>query len=264
MTRHRGQFDPTNPQPYELSRSKVEAFIRCPACFWLDRVAGVKFPTFPPFNLNSNTDKLLKRDFDSFRGQGPNPLMTLHGLEHLRPFAHEDFEKWCSSLHFGSSQHHFNTVHAETNILFGGGVDDIWENTETGELHVVDYKSTSNQSNDPKPVSLEGKWKESYKRQMDMYQWILRRKGLEVSPVGYFVYVDGLHVGVPGMLSEDPTGAVMQFQTSLLTYEGDSSWVESTLSEIKGVLLSEEPPQHDAECEFSTFLSQCSKIYQAA
>ena len=51
-----------------------------------------------------------------------------------------------------------------------------------------------------------------YKRQMDMYQWILRRKGFEVSPVGYFVYVDGLHVGVPGMLAEDPTGAVMQFQ----------------------------------------------------
>ena len=80
MIRHRGQFDPTNPQPYELSRSKVETFIRCPACFWLDRVAGVKFPTFPPFNLNSNTDKLLKRDFDAFRGQGPHPLMTLHGL----------------------------------------------------------------------------------------------------------------------------------------------------------------------------------------
>ena len=43
MARHRGVYDPNNPEPYELSRSRIEAFINCPACFWLDRVKGVKF-----------------------------------------------------------------------------------------------------------------------------------------------------------------------------------------------------------------------------
>lgn len=264
MTRHKGRFDPNTALPYELSRSKVESFIRCPACFWLDRVAGVRFPSFPPFNLNSNTDKLLKRDFDVYRGKGPHPLMVEHGLSHLRPFAHDDFERWCSSLHFGSSPNHFNVIHTSTNLKFGGGVDDIWENVETGELHIVDYKSTSNQSNNPQPVSLEGKWKEPYKRQMDMYQWILRQKGFLVSPVGYFVYVDGLHVGIEGMLNSDPSTATMSFQTSLLNYSGNTDWVEGMLEKIKGVLHLDHPPEHHAECEYSMFLEQCSKINQAA
>ena len=31
MARHRGVYDPNNPEPYELSRSRIEAFINCPA-----------------------------------------------------------------------------------------------------------------------------------------------------------------------------------------------------------------------------------------
>ena len=43
---------------------------------------------------------------------------------------------------------------------------------------------------DPKKVD----YKASYRRQMEMYQWILRRKGHFVSDTGYFLYVDGQHV----------------------------------------------------------------------
>ena len=71
MARHRGTYKPENPEPYELSRSRLEAFLKCPACFWLDRVRGVKFPSIPAFLLNTNTDVLLKKDFDSYRGRGP-------------------------------------------------------------------------------------------------------------------------------------------------------------------------------------------------
>ena len=45
MGRHRGVYDPSNPEPYELSRSKLEAFVRCPAHFWLEKRTGVKFPS---------------------------------------------------------------------------------------------------------------------------------------------------------------------------------------------------------------------------
>ena len=49
-----------------------------------------------------------------------------------------------------------------------------------------------------------------------MYQWVMRRKGFEVSDIGYFLYVDGLHVGYDGMLNiEDTTKAVMHFDTSI-------------------------------------------------
>ena len=69
MKRHRGKFDPSQNSPYELSRSRVENFIRCPACFFMQQVEGIQFPSIPGFNINEATDILLKRDFDELRGK---------------------------------------------------------------------------------------------------------------------------------------------------------------------------------------------------
>jgi len=264
MARHRGTYKPGHKGPYELSRSRVEAFIKCPACFWLDRGKGVKFPSIPAFLLNSNTDKLLKRDFNQYRGKAPHPIMIDNGLEDLIPFDHPDLPCWENSLSFGKDEHHFNTLHKETNILFGGGLDDVWQNTKTGELHIVDYKSTSNQRKDPEPVSLEGKWKVAYKRQMDMYQWIMRRKGFEVSEIGYFLYVDGLHIGYNGMIdSKDTTKALMHFDTSILEYRGSDHWVEQALLDIKQLLTSDKQPGHGDECEHGRFIDQVVALTEA-
>ena len=160
--RHRGQYDSNHPAPYEISRGKIEKFVKCPACFWLDRVAKVPFPSIPSFNLNSNTDKLLKRDLDKYRGKSSHPIMSYYGYNHLIPFEHYDLHKWESSLHFGVDDSYFNTIHHETNLLIGGGLDDVWIDTTKNILHIVDYKSTSNQSNNPVPVSLDGIWKGFY------------------------------------------------------------------------------------------------------
>ena len=118
MARHQGKYKPVNPAPYELSRSAIEKMIKCDACFWLEKVKGVKTPSLPGFNLNTNTDTLLKKDFDSVRGNGPHPLMETAGLSHLRPFWHEDIDKWAESLHFGA-EGRFHFDHPETNIRFG-------------------------------------------------------------------------------------------------------------------------------------------------
>ena len=32
MPRHRGKFNPENPSPYEISRSKIENFVKCVIC----------------------------------------------------------------------------------------------------------------------------------------------------------------------------------------------------------------------------------------
>ena len=55
----------------------------------------------------------------------------------------------------------------KTNLNICGIIDDVWENTKTKELHVVDYKSTSVNGE----VSLDGEYKEGYKRQIEVYQW---------------------------------------------------------------------------------------------
>jgi hypothetical protein len=157
-SRHRGTYDPSNPAPYELSRSRIENFVRCPACFHLQQVKAVPFPGIPGFNINEATDILLKRDFDRYRGsQSTHPFLHGIGMKHLVPYQHEDFEKWTQSLHFGA-EGRMNTIHEESNIKLGGGLDDIWLNTETGQLHIVDYKSTS-QKTEGKQITLDDQWK---------------------------------------------------------------------------------------------------------
>ena len=40
-------------QRRQLSRSKIELFIACPRCFWLDVARGIPRPSGPPFTLNN-------------------------------------------------------------------------------------------------------------------------------------------------------------------------------------------------------------------
>ena len=62
MPRHRGKFDVNRIEPYELSRSRIENFIKCPACFYMQQVEKIEFPSIPGFNINEATDLLLKKD----------------------------------------------------------------------------------------------------------------------------------------------------------------------------------------------------------
>ncbi len=255
--RHRGKFKSENSAAYELSRSRIENFIRCPACFYLQQAKGIKFPSIPGFNINEATDILLKRDFDQYRG-GPqtHPFLVEKGMSHLIPFSHEDFELWTQSLHFGAAgRMHF--IHKQTNLKVGGGLDDVWLNTETNELHIVDYKSTS-QKTDGKPITLDDPWKAAYKRQMDMYVWVMRQKGFEVSSTGYFLYCDGDRFSDYNFLRVDE--AVMKFKMSLITYEVNTDWIEPTLMKIKECLLSDAMPPHHADCEHGQFLFEVNSV----
>ena len=271
MARHQGVYKPDNPEPYELSRSAIDKMIKCEACFWLEKAKGVKTPKMPGFNLNTNTDTLLKKDFDAIRGQGPNSLMLAAGLGHLRPFWHEDIGKWADAMHFGA-EGRFHVDHVETNIRFGGGLDDVWENIETGELHIVDYKSTAQTTNTPKPMDesfiappsdpKEADYKAGYRRQMDMYQWIARQLGYRVSDTGYFLYVDGQHVNESGMLdANEPWQAWMRFNVAVIPYQGNDSWVEDALRRAR-YLVSEVKtcPEHSASCEYGAYLKSVSEV----
>jgi len=123
--RHRGAYKLEKREiPFELSRGKIGTYRQCPKCFLLEKACGLKLG-MAAWLLNTNTDTLLKKDHDQYRGKEPHPIMVKPGLEHLIPFAHEDMEKWKDSRQFGATPNHFNTWHRESNILFGGGLDCI-------------------------------------------------------------------------------------------------------------------------------------------
>ena len=217
MARHRGTYKPDHDSPYEVSRSRIEAFINCPACFWLDRVKGVKFPGMPPFLLNTATDTLLKKDFDKYRVAKTPSFYGTKWIGPLGPFKHKDFHRWTQSLQLG-----LRTYHKKSDLIIGGGLDDVWHDPNTNELFIVDYKSTAGKRTKDlsklEPITLEGRWKGSYKRQMDMYQWILREitkeelQDYQVSNIGYFVYVNGDQHFEDGMLRDNENKADMSFE----------------------------------------------------
>lgn len=62
--RARNLYQPGASEPYKLSRSKIELFLNCPCCFYLDRRLGIGQPPGYPFTLNAAVDKLLKKEFD--------------------------------------------------------------------------------------------------------------------------------------------------------------------------------------------------------
>ena len=55
-------YQPNQTQPFRISRSKVDLFLNCPRCFYLDVRLGIKRPSGFPFNLNSAVDALLKKE----------------------------------------------------------------------------------------------------------------------------------------------------------------------------------------------------------
>ena len=240
MTRAR-LFDRDAAAPYPLSRSKVELFADCPRCFYLDRRLGIARPSGPPFNLNSAVDALLKAEFDGYRKRGEaHPLMTEAGIRAV-PHAHPELETWRNNFRG------VRTVHEPTRLELFGAIDDVWRDLASGELIVADYKSTSKAAE----VNLDAGWQMSYKRQMEFYQWLLRRRGHAVARRGWFVYCNGRR-DLPGF------DARLEFTIKLIPYDGDDGWIEGTLAAIRATLEAPEPPAATGDCEYCTFAARAS------
>lgn len=243
MPRRSPLFDPASTEPFKLSRSKIELFVSCPRCFYLDRRLGIGRPPIPGFTLNNAVDALLKKEFDIHRAAGTkHPLHKAYGLD-LVPFAHEQVEEWRDALHRG-----IRFLHAPSKFLVTGGIDDVWVAPD-GELTIVDYKATSSADE----VTLESKWKLAYKRQMDIYQWLFRQNGFKVSKTGYFVYCNGL-------ADKRAFDGKLEFDVVLLPYEGDDHWIPGALTAARACLENEELPAAGTECEYCGYRAKARKV----
>ena len=142
-------FDPNSKEPFWISRSKIDLFLECPRCFYLDRKLGLRRPSMPAFSLNDAVDNLLKKEFDLLRKNGDaHELMKKYGVDAV-PFNHPDLPEWRDDYYKYLGAY---TIHKETNFKVSGIVDDIWANGKE-ELFIVDYKSTSTQKEISLPAS---------------------------------------------------------------------------------------------------------------
>jgi CRISPR/Cas system-associated exonuclease Cas4 (RecB family) len=213
----------------KLSRSKIELFLDCPRCFWLDMKKGVKRPPPAPYTINSAIDGLLKQEFDVHREDGTaHYLINKYNLKVI-PYKCDEINKW---------RHNFTGVqfhHKATDFLVFGAVDDVWVNP-AGELIVVDYKATGAKEYQIYP---------GYKRQMEVYQWLLAQNGYKVSKTGYFLFAK---VNKDSGFAEGK----LAFDLFLEPLEGDNTWVEGVIFDARKA-IDGKIPEAKPECVYCSF-----------
>ena len=191
---------------------------------------GVKRPPPAPYTINSAIDALLKREFDIHREDGtPHYLIKKYKIDVI-PYKCAQINGW---------RHNFTGVqfhHKPTDFLVFGAVDDVWINP-TGELIVVDYKATGANNYQIYP---------GYKRQMEVYQWLLLQNGYKVSKAGYFLFAK---VNKEGGFAEGK----LSFDLFLEPQEGDSSWIEGALINARKAIDSDSP-ESNPECVYCKFV----------
>ncbi len=228
-------------QRRQLSRSKIDLFVECPRCFHLDIARGVKRPSGPPFTLNNAVDALMKAEFDVYRAAGkPHPLFGPAGIDAV-PFVHPELDRW---------RHNFTGVRwldPETGWTLFGAIDDLWQAPD-GELIVADYKATSRAE-----MPTTERLYPSYQRQMDVYQFLVRRQGFEVSDRGWFVYVNG-----DGKLGR--FDGALRFSTAMVPYDGDDAWVLDAFHRAVATVKVTKVPEPGEDCEYCAYVATAADV----
>lgn len=241
--RKRNLYEPGISTDYRLSRSKIDLFMSCSRCFYLDRRLGISAPPPYPITLATAVDELMKKEYDAYRIKNqPHPLMEEAGVAAI-PYSHPDLDAWRDSLRRGISYKVPNTP-----LVITGGIDDVWINNDD-KLHIVDYKSTAKQGE----VSIDADWQIGYKRQLEIYQWLFRKNGFKVSDVAYFVYVNGDK-------NRPAFNDTMHFSSTIIPYKGNASWVDATIEKILETLSSPELPASNPSCTHCAYRMHAASV----
>jgi len=233
-----GMYIPDLKEPFRISRSKIDLFLECPRCFYFDRRLGVGRPPGFPFTLNAAVDTLLKQEFDFYRASNAkHPLIEKYGVDAV-PALHKDLNSWRNN--FEGVQF----LHKPTNFLITGAIDDLWQNSNN-EFIVVEYKATAKNET---ITELNKDWHTGYKRQIEIYQWLLRQNGYKVSDTGYFVYCNG-------KTNKKALDNKLEFEITLIPYIGNDAWIEQTINDIHKCLNNDEIPAVRPDCDYCNYIS---------
>ena len=235
-------------KPFRLSRSKFSDFLTCKRCFYLDQVEGLKYLDSIPFTLNNAVDDLCKKEFDYHRAeQTPHPIMKKYKLNAV-PFKHKDIEKWQNSRNQGVEY-----IHPELNLKLAGGIDDVWQNLDTKELIVVDYKAQSKSEEKKLEGYLEDVYHEGYKLQLDFYKYLFEKNGFKVQKKGYFVVYNATK-------EREEFENKLEFTCDLIPYDTDSTHIEDKIIEMKKLMEGKEIPAMNKYCQNCNYINAGSKF----
>ena len=253
-------YSPNQNKDFILSRSRFDEFMDCPRCFYLKTNKGFMSPSTPGWTLNTLTDTLLKKEFDECRKkQEPHRIMLENKLNHLVPYKSEIIkdkngndklllEEWRDSIHYGL-KYRFK----DTNIILQGGIDDVWFNTKTEALIVADYKSQHKKDGVSQETYFDDPYKDSYKRQLDYYAYLLNGMGYKVSSDAYLYICNAKEI-------DEGFHGKMLFDEVLIHYKIKTNYLETEIQKMIDTINSENIPNSHESCENCAYARQRSVI----
>ena len=249
MKKGRGvrRFDPGSEDAFTVSRTRIQKFLDCKRCFYLQNRMGIKVLKSLPFRLNSATDTLLKKTFDAARRkQEPHRYFKRDNIN-LVPFSHEKIDEWREN--FQGIKYHYK----KANLMVQGAVDDILIDLKTKELSPIEFKST--QTKDGASVKYLGKPHHKFwKNQLEVYGYLLEKNDFKISEDAYIVFCNA-------DISQEEWSEKLNFDVQVINYKMDFKWVESTLNKIKELLIQDNIPNfNDNNCDMCRYLIEHNKI----
>ncbi len=100
---------------------------------------------------------------------------------------------------------------------------------------------------------MDADWQIGYKRQMEIYQWLLRQNSFKVSNTGYFVYCNG-------DTDKKAFDAKLKFKIKVIPYTGNDGWIEQTLNSLHKCLLGDTLPESGPNCDFCQYRQAVNKF----
>lgn len=102
-------------------------------------------------------------------------------------------------------------------------------------------------------MDLDATWQRGYKRQMEIYQWLVRRQGLAVSNTGYFVYCNGRR-------DRPSFNGRLEFDIRVIPYAGDDGWVEDCIRSAHRCLTDNTIPDADPDCDYCRYRAAVREV----
>ena len=185
--------------------------------------------------------------------------MLDNNLDHLVPYKSEIIkdkngndklllDEWRDSIHYGL-KYRFK----DTNIILQGGIDDVWFNTKTEELIVADYKSQHKKDGVSQETYFDDPYKDSYKRQLDYYAYLLNGMGYKVSSDAYLYICNAKEI-------DEGFHGKMLFDEVLIHYKIKTDYLETEIQRMIDTMNSEKIPNSHDSCENCAYARQRSKI----
>ena len=100
---------------------------------------------------------------------------------------------------------------------------------------------------------MDDEYREAYKRQMEIYQWLLRNNGHKVSDTGYFVYANGKR-------DKEAFDSKLEFDVEIMPYKGNDSWVERAIKEAHECMMEDEIPEQHPDCNYCNYRKTAQRL----